>query len=94
MRILRNAADLKGQAVHFEGVVGQTLTGEIEGVNYYLIFLSRRDYLYLSYVGDRFIREDSVEVWGEVLGLEIYQTGAGAQRTVPAIATADMKLIE
>lgn len=89
-KIFRDAEELRGEPVHFTAFVRQTLVGE-EANTYLLQFEGTRRFAYASYVGERFITGDKVECWGQVLGLEIYQTNSRSENTVPALALADMK---
>lgn len=44
--------------------------------------------------GDRFLEEDIVEFWGEVLGILKYETVLGNQRSIPELDIYEMNLIE
>lgn len=92
--LYRNAEEHVGKSVTYRGLVAQTLEGE----EYFQLLIAIEgnvnQLVYVSWTGDRFIREDAVRFWGEVLGVEIYQTAQGAENTVPAIAVADMELLE
>jgi hypothetical protein len=90
----RNAEDRAGEYVTFDAVVLQNLDGE----NYSALLLSLNgspsEAIYGSWTGDRYIEGDNVTVWAEVLGLETYQTAAVGQRTIPALALADVEMTE
>jgi hypothetical protein len=92
--VFRNADDRRGDAVHFTGTVAQNIPYETYDV--YLIFTgnSYSEPIYASYVGDKFIQGDEVELWGQILGTEIYQSGAGGTNTVPGIAIAEMVITD
>lgn len=91
--LFRNAEELRGTPIHYRATIVQSLLADTHDTYLLRIGDSYSNYVYASYVGDRFIQGDVVDVWGEVLGLEIYETGGGSQNTVPALAIADMELI-
>lgn len=93
--VFRNADDRRGDAVHFTGTVAQSLLPS-DAFDVYLINTgsSERKPIYASYVGDNFIQGDEVELWGQILGIEIYETGLGPTNTVPGIAVAEMVLMD
>lgn len=92
--VLRDSEDYVGDPVTFTGMIGQVL----ESDEYFVFFIaannSAEELLYASWVGDRFSENDRVECWGQVLGTEIYNTSSGSENTVPAIALADIQLLE
>jgi len=91
--LYRNADSLRGETVTFSGTIGQVLVQD--PANTYLIRYSEtRGFVYATYVGDRFIEGDRIECWGEVVGLEIYESGAGSENTVPSLTLADVRRIE
>lgn len=92
--LYRNVENYVGEAVTYDGVVIQNL--ESEKYFIFLIVLNNdpNQLVYGSWTGGRFIEEDAVRIWAEVLGIEIYQTGAGSERSVPAVSIADMELLE
>lgn len=90
--LARNAEDREGDYIKFVGLVVQNL----EADNYSALLLSfdtsGTQLTYGSWTGDRFLQGDVANVWAEVLGTETYQQASGAQKTVPAIAIADVEL--
>lgn len=92
--LARNAEDRAGEYITFTAEVIQNL----EGDNYSALLLALDDYaeetVYGSWTGSRYIEGDIVTVWAEVLGIETYQTAGMGQRTVPALAIADIELQE
>jgi hypothetical protein len=91
--LLRNIDSRCGEPVQFRGMVGQMLGQPGQFRLYIGVNNDFNTAVYVSWTGDRFVREDVVQVYGEVLGPESYQTAAGAQRTIPAIAAADIELL-
>ncbi|WP_049987118.1 hypothetical protein [Halobellus rufus] len=94
--LFRNIDSTRGREVTYEGTVQQAIAAE-DGSYFALFILIDGNFekqTYVSWTGERFIQGDSVEFWGQVLGPETYVTGAGSQNTVPAIAAADMELLE
>jgi hypothetical protein len=95
--LLRNAearAD-DNDVVKGEAVIGQALEGD--GYQTLLLFVGGlpQQAIYGSWVGEqRLLRGDSIRFWGQVLGLEVYQTGQGVERTVPALSLVDVELLE
>ena len=94
--LFRNIDANRGRNVQFEATIGQTIPGEDSEVFYFFVFLDNdvSNQAYVSWTGDRFIEEDVIRLWGQVLGPETYETGAGSSNTVPAIAAADIELQE
>jgi hypothetical protein len=94
--VLRNADDRRGDAVHFTGTIAQNIPYDTYDVYFIYTGSSRSELkpIYASYVGDNFIQGDEVELWGQILGTEIYETGAGSTNTVPGIAVAEMVLTD
>lgn len=92
--LYRNVESYAGEAVTYDGSVIQNL--ESENHFTFLIALNNdtNQPVYGSWTGDRFIEGDTARIWAEVLGIEIYQTGSGAERSVPALSIADMELLE
>ncbi len=91
--LLRDAPDLRGEAITYNATVRQLITGERANTNFLALDNDVNQPAYASIVGDRFVRGDRIEFWGQVLGDEVYQTGAGSTVTVPAIAMADAELL-
>lgn len=92
--LARNADDMAGDYITFEASVVQTLENEDIDYTGILLRIGRaRQGVWGSWQGDRFLQGDTVEVWAEVLGTETYQDVNAGQRTVPAIAIADMELL-
>ncbi len=91
--LFRDIDSYVGRAVKYRATIGQVL----EGRGYFTFFLlignSIQQPAYASWVGERYLTEDVVDIWAEVLGTESYQTGAGAQKTVPALSIAAMDRI-
>jgi len=91
--LARNAEDRAGEYISFNAIVLQNLEAE----NYSALLLSLDNAgsqtAYGSWTGDRFLDGDVVTVWAEVLGTETYETAGAGQRTVPALALADVELV-
>lgn len=92
--LYRNVEQYSGDPVTYDGVIVQTLEADTHFT--FLIALNNdpNQLVYMSWTGGRYIEQDTVRIWGEVLGIEIYQTGAGSERSVPAVSIADMELLE
>lgn len=92
--LYRDVESYAGDPVTYDGTVVQNLEADTHFT--FLIALNNdpSQLVYVSWTGGRFIENDTVRIWGEVLGIEIYQTGAGSERSVPAISIADMELLE
>ena len=91
--LYRNADSMFGDPVHYTGTIVQTIPYD----SHYVYFIALNDdssqLVYASWVGDRYIEEDKIEFWGQVLGIEVYETGGGSTNTVPALAIADIELL-
>lgn len=95
--LMRNIEERTGNTVHFSRtLVIQVLEAGPDDT--YIIGLSLdaagQEILYVSWVGERVVRGDIVKIWGHVLGSEQYQTGAGSQRTVPALSLVDLTVVQ
>lgn len=88
----RNVDDLVKESVHFTGEIIQTIPYETHQTFLIKIDGDYNKLTYASWVGDRFIEGDKIEFWGQVLGLEIYETGAGSTNTVPGLVLAAIDL--
>jgi hypothetical protein len=92
--LFRDIESYVGEYVTYTGTIIQTLEGE--GASTFLIALNDDpgQLVYASWTGGRFLSEDRVTIWAEVLGTEIYESGRGSENTVPAFAIADMQMAE
>jgi hypothetical protein len=88
--LYRNAESLRGEAIEFTGTVGQVLVGDPANM-YFAQYEDTRNYVYASYVGDRYIEGDELRCWGQVYGLEVYVSGSGSEQTVPSLTLADVE---
>ncbi|RDZ65635.1 hypothetical protein C5B90_04560 [Haloferax sp. Atlit-12N] len=90
--LLENIDSYTREAVHYMGTVGQVTKLDREDNYYFLVATgdSWHNLLYASWVGDTVHRGDEITLWGRVLGTETYQPVQGSQRTVPALAVADI----
>jgi len=91
--MFRNIEDWRGEIVTFDATVAQVIDGEAYDALLLFVDGDPGMELYGSWVGDRVLEQDSVRVWGQVLGTETYQTALGASNTVPALALADVELL-
>lgn len=91
--VFRDIEDWVGHPFKFTGTIIQAL--ELETHFTFLIAVndSIDELVYASWTGERFLEDDRVRCWAEVLGTEIYETGAGSENTVPALAIADIELL-
>lgn len=90
----RNVEEYVGEAVKYDGIVAQNIEYESHLVFFIAINNNTRTPVYASWTGDRFIKGDAVRIWAEVMGIEVFQTGAGSERSVPALSIADIELLE
>lgn len=92
--LFRNIESYEGEAVSYEGTVIQNL----EDTNYDTLLISLDEYgedlIYATWTGSRFLQDDVIEIWAEVIGTETYMMGSGAEKTVPALTVADAELVE
>lgn len=92
--LFRNVESYQSEAVTYTGTIWQTLESQTHFTFLIAIENDPGMLIYASWTGDRFIQNDRIRFWGEVLGIEIYETGAGSEKTVPAIAIADIELLD
>lgn len=91
--LYRNADSMFGDPVHYTGTIVQEIPYETHYVYFIALNNDSDQPVYASWVGDRYIKGDEIEFWGQVLGIEVYETGSGSTNTVPALAIADIELL-
>lgn len=94
--LLANIESLVGAPIAFRGFI-ITIQDNDDHVVYRIAVPGdpdRLQWVFASWTGARFEEAASVSCWGEVLGPEVFTEGMGRELTVPAIAIADMDLIE
>ncbi|WP_157533189.1 hypothetical protein [Haloferax profundi] len=92
--LLENIDSYTGEAVYYLGTVGRVTKLDREDTYYFVVAAddSWHNLLYASWVGDRVHRGDEITLWARVLGTETYQPLQGDQRTIPALAVADIDI--
>lgn len=93
----RNIEAHVSKTIHFQGVIVQSSGAtELFGDDYtvFRVMLDSGDVIWTEYHGEeRFLEDDTVEVWATVNGLHTYETVLGAAVELPRVTVRIMELI-
>lgn len=91
--LYRNISDWEGEPVHYSNVQISDIQDDNGSFNF-LIEQSDSNFIFCTWDGDPFKKDDNVNIWGVVKGTHTYTNTVGAEETVPEIELVDIQLVE